>query len=157
MAHPRQTIRDEIHSILTAAQATIDAAAGQAVTIYNARILTINDQNLPAVTVRYTEDQGGEDIDQKDQTPGDYNHSERELIISIEVMTMRDDEKASADQNDDICNAIEDVMAQNLDLNGNAANTEFYRVRFRSDPEGNRPARFIENLMRVFYITNKGA
>lgn len=155
MSHPRQLIRDEIYSLLAAGQATIDAAAGESVTIYNARILTVDGSSLPAISVTYTEQQGGEDVNQDEQRPGDYNAEDRTLIISIEVMTKRDTDKNAADQNDDICAAVEDIMAKNITLNSKADNIELYRIRFKSDPEGDGAARFIENLYRVNYKTIK--
>lgn len=155
MSHARQLIRDEVVNVLEAEQAALDAAAGEAVTVFNAKILTVDDQNLPAVSVVYTEDQGGEDVREIELRPGDYNHQERELILSVEVMTMRDDDKTAADQADDIANAVENIMNKNITLNGKAAAIELYRVRFRSSPEGKGPARLIENLYRTHYITNK--
>ena len=151
--HPRQGIRDEISSILTA----VDWAGllGYTVNVKNAQILGINDNDLPAISVIYTDNQGGEDVVQEEDTPGDNNLERRQLIISVEVMAMLDDQKATADQADDISEVVEDTMAKNITLNEKADSTEFYRVRFGSNPDGSKPARLVENLFRVHYQTIK--
>ena len=149
MSHPRQLIRDQIFAIL-------DNYAGlSSVNVYNSRMISIRDDKLPAVSVRYSETQDGEEVTTEEDRPDDYNYSQRELSISIDVITQNSDDKAASDQNDDICNEVEDAMAKNINYPDKWENAELYRVRFRSDVDGEKAIRSAENLYRLNYKTLK--
>ena len=150
MAHARQLIRDEITSVIDGI-----SFAPLVVKVFNAKILTVDQKDLPAVSVLYTENQGGEEVTESELNPGDNNLEQRELIISVEVMTLKPIAKDSADDADDISQLIEDELHENITLNGKCDSIELFRIRFGSSAEGTGPVRLIENLFRVRYQINK--
>ena len=87
--------------------------------------------------------------------PDDNNLEQRELIISVEVMTLRTEAKDAADDADDISQLVEDELHKNITLNKKCDSIELFRIRFGSSSEGTGPVRLIENLFRVRYQINK--